>query len=177
MGMFGPKETVDLSTPGDVVVPPEIRSRVPDAGSWFLQWLSPVLDSDTIKALQQEIDRRRGANGWLAGVAFADVPRIGRQQTPMTFLSGVVGGRSAIALSVWGTLPHRGRSYSALSKTLEGLVHAQGHGAAATWALSARPDARLNLDDLADMLESSWQESVSFVTNGDLIKAVRNWRS
>lgn len=179
MGLFAKKEQINLDAPGEVSISPAVAAEVPDAGEYFLTWIGDMCDPSMLKALRADIDSRRTANGWLAGTSFADTPGLGRKQTPMTFLSSLVGGRDAIALGVWGTSARSGGDYGRLKGTLQGVVHTQGHAAAATWALTARPEAKdmLGLDYLASSLMSSWDQSLEFLRNKDVIKAFRNVRS
>lgn len=175
MGIFGNSETIDLSQPGQVAIPEQVASVVPDAGEYFLGWLGGLLDDRTLSRLENEINARRGTNGWLASTGLDDAPQLGQKQNPLTFLRSLVGGLDAIHLGVWGTSANRGRDYKALTSTLEGLVRTQGHAAAATWAIEVRPQARLDLNYLAESLRDAWGQSHSYLTNGDVIKAFKNW--
>lgn len=176
MPLFKSAEPVDLSDPGEIEIPQEVSASIPDVGKWFLDWLPMPADPSTSVALETAVNRRRAANGWIPGGAFTDVPKLGRGQTPLTFLAVMAGGASSITTSVWGTFGIRGGEAKALSRTLENLVISQGHAAAASWALTARPQGHLRLDTLSDMLVRSWHDSVGFLTNGDLIRAFKNWK-
>lgn len=175
MGLFGSKEQIDLAPPGEVAIAEHVASVIPDAGEYFLDWIGDLCNEQMFAALKAEVDSRRGPNGWVIASRFDNVPQLGRKQTPMTFLRGLVGGLDAINLSVWGTSANRGKDYRTLASTLEGLVRTQGHGAAATWAICARPQARLSLDLLADGLANAWGQSHGFLRNQDLIRAFKNW--
>lgn len=179
MGLFGHKEQINLSAPGEVAVAEHVATAIPDAGEYFMDWLMDWLggncNAQTRARLKADVDSRRAPNGWLVAGKFTDVPPLGRKQTPMTFLSHFVGGRDAITLAVWGTSANRGKDYTALARTLTHLVHTQGHGAAATWAIIARPEARFNVEYLSEALHDDWSQSHEFLRNRDLIKAFKNW--
>jgi hypothetical protein len=175
MGIFGKKEQINLSAPGEVAVAEHVATAIPDAGEYFMDWIGGYCNEQMYARLKADVDSRRAPNGWLVASKFTDVPQLGRKQTPMTFLSTFVGGRDVIIIAVWGTSGNRGKDYKALEGTLAHLVHTQGHGAAATWAIIARPEARLSLEYLSQALHDGWSQSHEFLRNGDLIKAFRNW--
>lgn len=176
MGLFGNQEQINLSEPGEVPVAEHVAAAIPDAGEYFLDWIGDVCNEQMYARLKAEVDSRRASNGWLVANNFADVPGPGRKQTPMTYLSSFVGGRDAISLVVWGTYGTRGKDHAALAGTLHRLVNTQGHGAAATWAITARPEApHLRLGLLSEALQQSWHESHDYLRNKDILKAFRNW--
>ncbi|MFG2018731.1 hypothetical protein [Actinomadura geliboluensis] len=176
MGIFGKKEQIDLSEPGEVTIADHVAAAVPDAGEYFLNSLTDFCNEQMYARLKADIDSRRAPNGWLIGNGFSDVPPVGRKQTPLTFLSLLVGtARDASVISVWGTSANRGKDYNTLATTLRNLVDTQGHAAAATWAIIARPEGRFNLEYLSEALQRSWGETFGLLRNKDVIKAFKNW--
>lgn len=176
MGIFGKKEQIDLSDPGEVAIADHVAAAVPDAGEYLLDSLAQFCNEQMYVRLKADIDARRAPNGWLVGNGFADVPPVGRKQTPMTFLSLLVGtARDESVISVWGTSANRGKDYNTLATTLRILVGTQGHAAAATWAIIARPEGRFSLDYLSEALRGSWDETLGLLRNKDVIRAFKNW--
>ncbi|XRQ12171.1 hypothetical protein ACN3XK_15130 [Actinomadura welshii] len=173
MGIFGKKEQINLSDPGEVDIAEHVASALPDVGDYFLNWIGDICNEQVYALLKADIDARRAPNGWVAGKNFADVPPMGRKQLPMSMLHMLF--YTSFSLPIWGTAANRGKDYNALKSTLSSLVDTQGHAAAATWAIIARPDARFNLEILSKMLQDEWSENLGVLRNKDVIKAFRNW--
>ncbi|TDE36420.1 hypothetical protein [Actinomadura sp. 6K520] len=177
MGIFGNKEQINLSDPGEVAIAEHVASVIPDAGEYLLNLLGDFCNEQMYARLKVDVDSRRAPNGWVVPAKLTDVPPIGRKQTPMTFLNFFMGMRGTIALTVWGTSANRGKDYRALADVLSSILHDQGHAAAATWAIVARPEARPSLSPshLAGALLDGWREDHQHLRNKDVIRAFRNW--
>lgn len=66
--------------------------------------------------------------------------------------------------------------HKALKATLERWCELRATSAA-TWAIVARPEAHLRLEDLSEALYDARHKSFDFVRNKDVIKAFDNWNN
>lgn len=171
MGLFGSRESLNLEEPGRVEVADHVRTHVPDVGEHFLDFIGVGRDQ-----LAPHVDALRAENGW---VPVGALRRYGFKKLangPLTFLNMMVS-YDPMTMSVWASLGLRGSDKRAVESTVTRVLEDQGHAAAATWALIARPEARLNLEFLGESLTSRWDESVSSIRNIDVIKAFKKWDS
>lgn len=177
MGLFGPKIEVDLREPGEVRVDAAVRDALPDPVEYFLDWL-PVMPDDGGRLLA-EIEHRRHRNGSLVSTNFSDVPGIGRKQNLLTFLDAMTTYRPAVCVAAWATSDLSGRDSKKLWNILEELGNQQGEAAAVTWAYQARAAERpsVSLASLGQSIEECWDDGLNWVTNNDVIKAMKNWNS
>jgi hypothetical protein len=64
-------------------------------------------------------------------------------------------------MGVWASFGVGGKDKRHIQTTVRSLIDQQGHAAAATWSLMARPQARLSLEFLNEQLYSGWEERVN----------------
>jgi hypothetical protein len=151
-------------------VHPEIASRVPDIGAFFLDWLgSPGSDQ-----VMPYVDALRSPDGRIPRRAVRAIDRDGRRSGPLLFLSQMAT-YDEIALTVWASYGESRARRRAIEEITRRVLADQGHAAAASWVITARPGDRLDVDFLAGQLVDSWSKGVEFARNGDVIKAFRKW--
>ncbi|WP_073946257.1 hypothetical protein [Streptomyces kebangsaanensis] len=171
MGLFRSRESLNLEEPGRVEIADHVRTHVPDVGEHFLDFIGVGRDQ-----LEPHVDALRTENGWVPIGALHQYGFRKLNNGPLTFLNEMVV-RDQVTMSVWASFGLRGSDKRAVESTVARILEEQGHAAAATWAIVARPQARLNLELLGESLTSGWNESVSTIRNGDLIKAFKKWKS
>lgn len=171
MGLFGSRESLNLQEPGRVEIADHVRTHVPDVGEHFLDFIGVGRDQ-----LEPHVDALRAENGWVPIGALRQYGVMKLNSGPLTFLNMMVA-YDRVTMSVWASFGLRGSDKRAVESTVTGVLEEQGHAAAATWAIVARPQARLDLEFLGESLTSRWDESVSTIRNGDLIKAFKKWKS
>ncbi|MCH0571588.1 hypothetical protein I3F60_20360 [Streptomyces sp. MUM 136J] len=144
MGLFGSRESLNLEEPGHVEIADHVRTRVPDVGEHFLDFIGVGRDQ-----LTPHIDALRTGNGWVPTGALRPYGFKKLNNGPLTFLNMMVS-YDHITMSVWASFGLRGGDKRTVESTVTRVMEEQGHAAAATWALVARPNTRLDLEFLGE---------------------------
>lgn len=181
MGLFGSREEIQEVPTGAVVIHENIASVIPDIGGYFLSWLEgPGAEGPLLDEVAAYVNALRDENGWISlDRAGQYIGNSYRGNGPLTFLTRMVMYDSYVTGELWASTGLRGASKRAFKENIERVLREQGHAAAATWAIAARPEAgSLDLDPefLANQLLSSWGQSVEHVRNIDVIRAFKKWR-
>jgi len=170
VGLFGSKEALHLEEPGQIGVAEHVREHIPDLGEYFLDFLGAFGS----KRVAPHVDALRGENGCIPTGALDQFGFKKLSNGPLTFLNMMVS-YDQIHISVWAGFGLRGGPKRTVESTVSRLLREQGHAAAATWAIIARPEARLDLEFLAESLTGGWDKGVATIRNGDVIKAFKKW--
>lgn len=174
MGLFGSGEVTVPVDVENVSVFPGLAARLPDAGEFLLDLIS-FLDDGSLQSVQASIAGIRHPNGAITGVSLDGVGVRDWKKGPITHLVWLTA-KDSILLEVWASFGLGRRDGQRLGKGARQVYATQGMPAAATWVLNSRPDARLDLDFLADQLTGSWAESAAHISNGDIIKSFKKWQ-
>ncbi|MEV8375213.1 hypothetical protein AB0P21_20940 [Kribbella sp. NPDC056861] len=175
MGIFGSNEELNLSEPGVLVIPTLVSDCVPDVCSEFISWATGGIDERAAQQVVAAVEKLKGSNGWLPLDSLREIGIMDFKNGPLTFLKGMTVGDYPL-MGVWASYGTRGKDQRQIRTTVERLLRTQGHAAAATWALIARPNARLDLDFLGSQLRESWHSNVSYVRNKDFVKSFTKWK-
>jgi len=173
MGLFGSRETIDLTDPGTVPVPQFVAERIPDAGAHFLNWLG----CPGAEQASPYVDRLRGADGWIPLETLRPYGLRQYDKGPLTIMNWMLA-YDRVLLEVFASGGRRlhGADKRAARDVTRRLVGEQGHASAAAWACAARPQAGLDVDWLASTLVSGWDEQLGKMQNRWVIKAFQKWQ-
>ncbi|WP_156926119.1 hypothetical protein [Glycomyces arizonensis] len=174
MGIFGSREEINFSEPGEISVDHQIASRLPDSGEFLLSFLSDI-HPDSYRTLEAEIQRVRHSNGSIPHSNLKGIKIQDWKSGPLTHLVWMTA-KDRIIVGVWASFGLSGKDRKLVSSTAERLVDTQGIRAAATWSVATRTPGRLDVDSLGEQLTNSWRESAGNIRNGDVIKSFRKWQ-
>jgi hypothetical protein len=143
--------------------------------SEFTSLATGGLDERAVQQATTAVEGLRGPNGWLPLDALSGIGIMDFKSDPLTFLKSMMTADYSV-VSAWASYEVRGKDQRQIQATVEFLLRTQGHAAAAAWALTARPTARLDIDFLGQQLHEGWRSGVSYVRNKDFVKAFTKWR-
>ncbi|MCW2135392.1 hypothetical protein B0G38_004583 [Arthrobacter sp. VKM Ac-2550] len=175
MGLFGTREEVELLVPDVIEIPTSISDQLTDAGEFFVSWASSSLYEEQAQQIRDLVTARRAANGWIARDSLSDIGVYDFKNGPLTFLVQMTV-RDTIVLQVWASFGLKGENKRSIESAVASIFGREGHAAAATWAIGARPSKSLSIDFLNESLTGAWTESLASVTNGDFSKSFRKWK-
>lgn len=174
MGIFGSSEEIALVKSENVLVNPDFAARLPDVGSFLLDMLS-FLHEDSVRAARAAIDQLRLPDGAIPGQRLRGMGFKDWKLGPVTHLAWLTA-KDGILIDVWAGYGLGRRDGRQVSAGAQQVYLAQGIPAAAAWAIRSRPNARLDVDFLAEQLTDNWTELAAQIRNGDIIKSFRKWR-
>ena len=173
MGLFGRKVEPALpEPPEEIAISTDIAAAIPDPGTYFLDWIG----EPQRQHLTPSVDALRGANEWIATAAVAKFGVRRWEMGPLTLLNGMMV-KDSISMGVWASYGMRSREEHQFRRNVSSLLDTQGHAAAATWALTVRPERIHQIEIMIDSLTDNWAESLATVTNRDLRKSFEKWNA
>lgn len=163
-----------------IAIPENVACAVPDVGEYLLSWLG--VDGPLLDEVAAEVNALRSENGWISlkearrfPIVWKFVLSITWENGPLTFLYVMTRGDD-IQMPVWAGYGLNGEDRHTVEKNVTKVLNTQGHAAAAAWALAARPEARLDLEFLANRLENGWYEGLNDYNDRDIRKSFKKWR-
>ena len=176
MRLFGSREEIRDVPTEDVVIPEYVARAIPDVGEYFLLWLGEVgVDGSLLDEVAAHVNALRGENGWISLDKAGQFGWRKYKNGPLTILSGMTAQDSMVMAILAGD-DLRGAEKRTFKENVKQVLRTQGHVAAVSWVIAARPEGEFSCEYFAEGFLNNWNGYLQTETNKDVNKAFRKWR-